>query len=99
MVLVAVGSSGIPEQVGITRSTAGNLPHILNRFTARRRALAAVLPVGLARGHRGNHAAAIRVHHLYATPVLLSGLSSLVLKKTEVAMIEDYHAELTEASG
>ena len=50
-------------------------------------------------GHRGNPAAAIRVHHLYATPVLLSGLSSLVLKKTEVAMIEDYHAELTEASG
>ena len=85
------------EHVGITRSTAGNLPHILNRFTARRRALAAVLPVGLARGHRGNPAAGIRVHHLYATPVLLSGLASLVLKKTEIAMV-DQHMKITMQS-
>ena len=81
----------------MARSTAGNLPHILNRFTARRRALAAVLPVGLARGHRGNPAAGIRVHHLYATPVLLSGLASLVLKKTEIAMV-DQHMKITMQS-
>ena len=39
------------EHVGLIRSTSGNLPHILNRFTSHKRSLAAVLPVGLARGH------------------------------------------------
>ena len=85
------------DHVGIVRSTSGNLPHILNRFIAHRRALAAVLPVGLARGHRGNPAAAIRVHHMYATSVLLSGLNSLVLKKTEIAML-DQHMKISMQS-
>ena len=58
------------EHVGLIRSTSGNLPHILNRFTSHKRSLAAVLPVGLARGHRGNIAASVRIHHLYALPVL-----------------------------
>ena len=60
------------KHVGVTRSTSGNLSHILDRFTAHRRALAAVLPVGLAKGHRASPAAALRIHQLYATPVLLS---------------------------
>ena len=78
------------EHVGLLRSVHGNLAHILNRFTAHRRSLAAVLPVGLARGHRGNPAASLRIHQMYSTPVLFSGLSSLVLNPTEVEMIDMY---------
>ena len=76
------------EHVGILRSIHGNLAHILNHFTAHRRSLAAVLPIGLARGHRGNPAASIRIHQIYSTPVLFSGLSSLVLNPSEIDMID-----------
>ena len=78
------------EHVGLIRSTSGSLPHILNRFTSHKRSLAAVLPVGLARGHRGNIAASVRIHHLYALPVLFSGLPSLVLANGEIELMDSY---------
>ena len=53
------------EHVGVLRSSAGNLPHISNRIASHKRALAAVLPVGLARGHRGNPAASIIISNIY----------------------------------
>ena len=67
------------EHVGIVRSVNGNGPNILARFTAHRRAVFSLLPSGLARGHRGNPAASVRVERLYGIPVLLSGLATLVL--------------------
>ena len=36
------------EHVGILRSTSGNLPKLLNRISARKRALGAVLYTGMA---------------------------------------------------
>ena len=42
--------SDTAEHVGIIRSSSGNLPHILDRVSAHRKALFAVLPAGLARG-------------------------------------------------
>ena len=42
-----------------------------------------MLPVGLAKSHRGNPAASLRIERLYGVPVLLSGTVSLVLKQTE----------------
>ena len=80
------------EHVGILRSTeAGNLANILGRQAAHNRALYSVLPAGLARGHHGNPAAATRVEKLYAGPVLLSGLASLVLSKTELDSIDHHY--------
>ena len=71
------------EHVGILRSTqAGNIANILSRESAHTRAVHAVLPAGLARGHCGNPAAALKVEKLYGVPVLLSGLGALVLSKT-----------------
>ena len=78
------------EHVGLIRSVHGNLPHILNRFKSHRGALFKVLPAGLAWGHRGNPAVALHVHKMHAEPVLLSGLGSLVLKKSEISMISQY---------
>ena len=78
------------EHVGVLRSTAGNLPNILHRISSHKKSLASVTPAGLARDHRGNPAASLRVHSLYATPVLLSGLASLVLSKFEIKIIETH---------
>ena len=45
----------------------------------------------LARRHRGNPAAALRVEQLYGLPVLLSGLAGLVLGKAELAALDHHH--------
>ena len=78
------------EHVGVLRSSSGNLPNILHRISAHKKALGAVSSAGLARGHRGNPAASLKVHQLYATPVLLSGLASLVLNKAEFKILESH---------
>ena len=79
------------EHVGVLRSSAGNLPNLLERIASHKKALGAVSSAGLARSHRGNPAASIRVHQLYATPVLLSGLASLVLSEAEVKVLATHY--------
>ena len=81
------------EHVGILRSPEGNLPAILSRITGHKKALASVLHVGVAKGHRANPVMSIRVEKLYATPVLLSGVGSLVLLKKEVNLIEKHYCK------
>ena len=78
------------DHVGIIRSISGNLPHISGRLSAHRKALLSVLPLGLARGHHGNPAASLRINTIYATPVLFSGMGSLVLSSSEINMLEKY---------
>lgn len=48
---------------------------------------------GLARNHRANPMMSVRVEKLYATPVLLSGLGSLILSSKEINMIEHHYRE------
>ena len=79
------------EHVGVVRSPSGNLPHLLGRFAAHRKALGAVLFSGIARNHRGNLAAALRIESVYAVPVLLSGIASLVLTSSQVNMIDQHY--------
>ena len=55
--------------------------------------MAAVLHCGAARNHRANPAAALKLEHLYGTPVLLSGLGSLVLTKPEINQVNSHHKE------
>ena len=79
------------DHVGILRSTkAGNMASIVARQSAHIKAVHAVLPAGIARGHAGNPAAAIRVERLYGVPVLMSGLAALVLNRTEIQSL-DHH--------
>ena len=84
------------EHVGIVRSVNGNGPNILARFTAHRRAVFSLLPSGLARGHRGNPAASVRVERLYGIPVLLSGLATLVLSTPDVSIITGHFKQHME---
>jgi hypothetical protein len=94
---ISVAGDRIPfcksaEHVGILRTTeGGNMPHILDRITAHRRAVASTLHCGLAKGHRGNPVAGLRLHRIYGAPVLLSGVSALVLSAPELAALHAHY--------
>ena len=80
------------EHVGILRCTSpGSMSAVQARVTAHTRAMHAVLPAGLARHHRGNPAAALKIQQLYGMPVLLSGLAALVLGKPELEALDHHH--------
>jgi hypothetical protein len=66
------------------------MPNILQRIAFHKKGLGGVSSAGLARSHRGNPAASLRVHQLYATPVLLSGLASLVLTEPELKVLDTH---------
>ena len=83
------------EHLGIIRSsTPGNIPNLVERISAHRRALFSVLPAGMSLRHGGNPAAALRVEQLYALPVLLSGLAPLVLTKHETDMMDSHYKNM-----
>ena len=79
------------EHVGVLRNTAGNMPNILNKIAEHKSGLQYVLSAGLARGQHGNPSASLRVHELYSSPRLFSGLASLVLTKSEIKLIDSYY--------
>ena len=69
------------EHVGVLRSVKGNMPNILQRISAFKGALGAIMSCGLARGRRTNPVVSLKILALYGTPVLMSGLSSLFFVK------------------
>ena len=79
------------EHVGVIRNISGNLPNIVQRISAHKKALSSVLSAGMAKGHRSNPAAGLRVHQTYGTGVLFSGLASLVLSPAEVRIIDQQY--------
>ena len=88
-----ISLSKTAEHLGVIRNTDGNYPSLASRFAAHRRSLASVLHVGMARNHRSNPVMALRLNHLYGTPVLLSGLASLILTDAEIDLIEKRHRQ------
>ena len=79
------------EHLGMVRSTNGNLPTILDRLSAHRKAMAGVLHTGIGRSHRGNPAASLRIQQIYGNPVLFSGLGPLIPLKQEITIIDQHH--------
>ena len=77
--------------MGLVRSTEGNLPHLLERIIYHKKKLGAVMFTGIARSHRGNPAAALKMEKLYGMPVLFSGLGSLVLNGFEINIINQHY--------
>ena len=75
------------EHVGILRSSVGNLPYIQARISSHSRALFSVLPSGLSKNHNANPSASLKIHHLYALPVLMSGMASVILLQSEIDII------------
>ena len=83
------------EHVGVIRSSdKGNLPHLMNRISAHRKALAATLSSGVAQKSQANPAVGIRLQKVSGSPVLLSGVASLYLSGSEVSLI-DKHLKIT----
>ena len=74
--------------LGVVRTIEpSNNSAITDRISAYKRQLYSLLPSGIALNHHGSPAASLRVHTLYCLPVLLSGLPSLVLSKSEVKIL------------
>ena len=88
--------SSVAEHVGILRSSDGNLPNLMNRIACHKKSLGATLSVGLARNHRASPLVGLRVEQMYATPVLLSGLASLVLSESELSLLDSHFKETTQ---
>ena len=59
--------SSSADHVGILRSIDGNLPHIVARISSYGRVIGANLSSGLARSHRANPAASLKIESMYAT--------------------------------
>ena len=88
---IEIDISSSAEHVGIIRSPDGNMPNIISRMSAHTKAIMAVLPTGMAHSHRGNPTASLHLDRVYGTPVLLSGLASLVLTGEEISAVHHYH--------
>ena len=86
-----ISFSNDAEHVGIVRSSSGNMPNVLARQSAHTRALYGVMSSGLAKAHFSNPSAALKLERVYGTPVLLSGLASLVLAKSELATLDQHY--------
>ena len=84
---ISINFSESAEHVGVVRSIHGNRPNILARLSAHRSSVFALLNTGLAKAHRANPAASMRVERLYGIPVLLSGLATMVLSPTDLSLI------------
>ena len=85
------------EHVGVLRNRSGNMPHILKRITAHKKAMAAICSAGIAKGHRGSPSSALRLQELYGTSVLLSGVASLVLSRKDIEVLENHYSHTIEA--
>ena len=88
---VNISPSSQATHVGVVRSVDGNSSHISARLAAHRKAVFAVLRAGLAKGHKANPSACLRVESIFGMPVLLSGMSSLILSKADENMLDLYY--------
>ena len=80
------------EHLGVVRtSSASNLPNVMKRISAHRRKLYSLLPSGVALRHNASPSSCLKVEKLYALPVLLSGLGSLVLSAVEVKTLHSHY--------
>ena len=98
---VHIGSQKIPfvenaEHVGIVRSVAGNLPHLHQRMANHRRALNGLLFAGMSRRHRANPLSSLRADKIFGSPVLFSGLASLILSKSEMEILNSHVKDILQ---
>ena len=74
------------EHVGTRCSVTG----IMNRLVAHRKALGATLSSGVAFKSRANPIIGLKMARIYGSPVLLSGISSLVSSSSDIAIIDQH---------
>ena len=69
------------DHVGIVRNSTSISPHILDRISAHKKANAILKYAGSGGNNRTSLLASIRAEQCFCTPVLLSGMASLVIDK------------------
>ena len=84
------------EHVGVIRAVTSNFPHVHQRILCHKRALAKILSMGMSRRHRANPIAALRAESIFASPILFSGMASLLLTQAEITTIAQHVKETTE---
>ena len=90
-----VAESATTEHLGLIKSSSlSNILTVQDRISKHLKALLPVLSSGAARGHRANPAASLRVENLYASPILFSGLASLVLTNNETKILSQHHRQI-----
>ena len=89
----SIGLSDTAEHVGVLRSNDGNMPHILSRMCAHRKALRATLSSGLSQKSRANPLVGLRLQRVYGLPVLLSGVGCLALTGSEISTLDKHLKE------
>ena len=70
--------------------------NIMARQSTHTKAIYGVQLLGLAKQHRGNPAASIKLEKVFGAPVLLSGLAALVLSKTEQTSLDHHYKIILE---
>ena len=85
------------EHVGVLRSLSGNLPHIHQRVVSHKKALGQILRMGMSRRHRANPIAVLRAEQVFASPVLFSGMASLILTRADIDVLARNVKETTES--
>ena len=63
----------------------------MNRMTAHRKALAAHAFCGISRSQRVNPASSLKIERTYASPILMSGLASVILTRNEIDILNHHH--------
>ena len=87
----ALPLSSQAEHVGVLRSPGGsNLASITARISGHIKSLYSVISCGMARNHRGNPSASLRVEACYCAPKLFSGLASLLLSPADIRVLSVY---------
>ena len=81
------------EHVGVIRSTEGNMPHILNRICAHRKAIHGIGAAGVAKNTRVNPLVGLKLQQVYGCPVLMSGIAALALTGHEIAVLDKHLKE------
>ena len=81
------------EHVGVLRSVSGNLPHIHQRIVNHKKALASILSVGMSRRRRANPLSSLRAETIFGTPVLFSGVATLILTRSEINILSHHIKE------
>ena len=76
------------EHVGVVRASSGsNLPSITSCIASHTKSLYSIISCGMARHHRGNPAASLRVEACYSSPKFFSGLASLCLSLSDLHIL------------
>ena len=86
----SIGFSESAEHVGVIRSREGNMPHIMSRLSAHRKALYATLASGVAQKSRANPMVGLKLEAVYGVPVLMSGIACLVLNEHEITTLDKH---------